>query len=88
MFFLPGFAESDHCFPGQSQQRGIIRRNSGGEFEFAEDLIFPGEIFFRGVKVEIPVDKCIKLLPVAVSIVVARSEERRGGKECRSRWSP
>ena len=27
-------------------------------------------------------------LPLAVEIVLGRSEERRVGKECRSRWSP
>src|SRR3712207_7119887 len=27
-------------------------------------------------------------LPVAVDLVLVRSEERRVGKECRSRWSP
>ena len=29
-----------------------------------------------------------KAEPMKVSIVIVRSEERRVGKECRSRWSP
>ena len=44
-------------------------------------------------KLGIPLDEQKKLSNVAVdavfdSVSVARSEERRGGKECSSRWSP
>src|SRR2546423_14923119 len=31
---------------------------------------------------------CPALLPAAASVLSVRSEERRVGKECRSRWSP
>src|SRR2546429_1422279 len=31
---------------------------------------------------------CVDVIPVTTQQVVKRSEERRVGKECRSRWSP
>ena len=30
----------------------------------------------------------IEAIPVCVEVDISRSEERRVGKECRSRWSP
>ena len=32
--------------------------------------------------------KWIKAIGVAATVIGVRSEERRVGKECRSRWSP
>ena len=45
------------------------------------------EIEVQGVKVE-AVKKDDKLVGEKVILISKRSEERRVGKECRSRWSP
>src|SRR5258708_11121760 len=37
---------------------------------------------------EVPVELVVNGKPIARKNIVARSEERRVGKECRSRWSP
>ena len=37
---------------------------------------------------EIPCAVCRDLIPLVQDGVASRSEERRVGKECRSRWSP
>ena len=36
----------------------------------------------------VKVDDLVWGIPLIVLILAARSEERRVGKECRSRWSP
>ena len=47
-----------------------------------DDLWHPGEVVVRGMR---PLRK----LGYELDVVTApRSEERRVGKECRSRWSP
>ena len=43
---------------------------------------------FFGAEAKIAVDTAEKLGYTAKSISLCRSEERRVGKECRSRWSP
>src|SRR3712207_9147600 len=51
-----------------------------------EALVDPPEVAFAGDATSPPVD-----VPEADALdqqLVARSEERRVGKECRSRWSP
>ena len=56
-----------------------------GEGQFQEDL------FYRidGVKLRVPpLRERLDDIPELVEAFIARSEERRVGKECRSRWSP
>ena len=55
----------------------LLPNFKGGEKEFAANMFFDGtNRIFKG-----------RLVPGA-SIGMHRSEERRVGKECRSRWSP
>ena len=42
--------------------------------------------FLPKVKIEVVVDD--SMLELAIEAILKRSEERRVGKECRSRWSP
>ena len=44
-----------------------------------EDIVF---LIFPNKK------ECLTIFPLLMLAVVFRSEERRAGKECRSRWSP
>ena len=53
---------------------------------FPEEFALAG-LAARGSNVELIADLCRKYAPRAVA-VLNRSEERRVGKECRSRWSP
>ena len=39
-------------------------------------------------KQDVKTNTIVVLVTVAIAAVVMRSEERRVGKECRSRWSP
>ena len=43
---------------------------------------------FCGVYVSYKCEAGLESLHIGVKIAVSRSEERRVGKECRSRWSP
>ena len=48
-----------------------------------------GEVMAIGRKFEEALQKAIRMLGTgAAGLVANRSEERRVGKECRSRWSP
>ena len=40
------------------------------------------------VKVELTISLGVEELKAAEQVALCRSEERRVGKECRSRWSP
>ena len=40
------------------------------------------------LKMELPIPYLLGGIFAAVACKIARSEERRVGKECRSRWSP
>ena len=44
--------------------------------------------FARGYKGEYVTSVMLSILGVASGLIPYRSEERRVGKECRSRWSP
>src|SRR3712207_9280868 len=46
------------------------------------------EVAGTGFAQELPEDPLVLLVAALAEAVVARSEERRVGKECRSRWSP
>ena len=41
-----------------------------------------------GPQIEVPVEEPVPAIHMPKSDILQRSEERRVGKECRSRWSP
>src|SRR5256712_12631054 len=51
------------------------------------DVVMPGTNGFQATRA-ITRDEATKHIPVIVVTSKNRSEERRVGKECRSRWSP
>src|SRR2546430_13088618 len=60
--------------------------------DFLEERLDPRGVLHRAIGTELDVgrDAQVQVLaqPVAHEAARARSEERRVGKECRSRWSP
>src|SRR3712207_9211120 len=64
--------------------------------EAAIDAMRPGlpgieidtTIFRPATFIEVALENLISSLLIGAGLVVVRSEERRVGKECRSRWSP
>src|SRR3989454_4250238 len=57
-------------------------------FTVARALLKPGRAYVDAVKLFEPYDRLREPLPQLRRDLVRRSEERRVGKECRSRWSP
>src|SRR3712207_9407204 len=53
---------------------------------YQSETLSPGHLHFMCLHLEQMLE--LSLPPVEVIIVENRSEERRVGKECRSRWSP
>ena len=56
--------------------------------ELVQEISFSAETFFKQMQSGIMPPQIFKLMTLALIIVTTRSEERRVGKECRSRWSP
>src|SRR2546427_1602181 len=50
--------------------------------------VVAGIVVFTGTSLAVPLDVLPALVLLSLSAVGIRSEERRVGKECRSRWSP
>src|SRR5690554_519495 len=69
------------CGPSGSGKSTLIRCLNGLE------KIDGGEIYVGGLPVHDPKTKSTEIAK-KVGMVFQRSEERRVGKECRSRWSP
>ena len=57
-----------------------------GERQAIDDVM--QEVSYAAVAQKAPLDDPSKVAPWLYQLVVRRSEERRVGKECRSRWSP
>src|SRR3989454_5142405 len=83
-----GAAERTHHFPPAGTPRTVFLQ--------ANRLAAPDDVRERGAAVITTPDlrwercdlKTVQLLPNVLAKQQARSEERRVGKECRSRWSP
>ena len=69
--------------------KNIVLNTLKEELEMKQKLNFNNalELLLRGEKIYSEVSKCTFLLDDD-TIFITRSEERRVGKECRSRWSP
>src|SRR5690348_18010731 len=63
---------------------GIAVSNSILIVEFTRELISQG----MAVREAVALGCRVRLRPVLMTSLATRSEERRVGKECRSRWSP
>ena len=60
----------------------IVKMSSMGDVVYAQPLATDLRAQFPDARIEWIVESAFSALPVL------RSEERRVGKECRSRWSP
>src|SRR5256885_5574263 len=75
---------------------GVIRgiffdRDSRAFYEFDPAcLVHAGEFSAEGLLIDLGLQQASRIFPsrVQVKSYLRRSEERRVGKECRSRWSP
>jgi glutamate--cysteine ligase len=72
----------DHTVPFSCS---VDLRNSGFKLAPVDTNLFPGG--FNNLNPDF-MPLCVQSMMVAVEKICPRSEERRVGKECRSRWSP
>src|SRR3712207_9344183 len=85
------FRSKGHCSPHACSGRDFLRYSKEGAYteELGEDNVVDE---YSNDKYEDKFHSCLSLecLPYAFLALMAleRSEERRVGKECRSRWSP
>ena len=86
-------------YPGFIKNKLIRKRKQKLESEFKEALLVVSALLSAGYSLENAVkesiaelkllyDKPTFIIPEFEYINLTRSEERRVGKECRSRWSP
>src|ERR1035438_1469616 len=81
----PECAQRSICFSGEAREGEEFRRNFSGDLDFVLGL--PGGF---DVVLKQPETATCKLSAGVANppLMAHRSEERRVGKECRSRWSP
>src|SRR3712207_6581162 len=86
-------ARPGHMYPLRYREGGVLKR--GGHTEAAVDLARMAGLYPAGVLCEVVTEDktAMARLPelerfAAKHGLLLRSEERRVGKECRSRWSP
>src|SRR5258708_25889118 len=74
---------------GNSVMKTIINGGYKGEMYpiHPKDDEIMGKKVYKSVK-DVPGEIDIAVFAIPANLVAARSEERRVGKECRSRWSP
>src|SRR5687767_15969267 len=78
--------------PGESLQLQLEPEQAFGEYDAQLVRVEPAERYGEGITVGMEVEEESRFYTVtdvaAGKVVLDRSEERRVGKECRSRWSP
>ena len=83
--------ESFHFLTAQNEKNGAVRQSVQSHFHVFRlrpyDLGVP-ELFVVLVVFTVGFAVGVAVAVLVVPAAVARSEERRVGKECRSRWSP
>ena len=79
------FRRPGHMFPLLARKNGVLERN--GHTEATVDLCRLAGLKEVGICCEVMKEDGT-MMRTPELIEVARSEERRVGKECRSRWSP
>ena|SRR5256885_13649818 len=81
---------------GKPFRKVDARAKCTGQTKFADDIVLPRMLFCKILRTHHPhaliknidISKAVALPGVIAVITSKRSEERRVGKECRSRWSP
>src|SRR5947207_8531054 len=91
-FFQAEDGIRDHCVTGVQTCALPIYLLAGSRTEGLKLLVFGGFCLVAAISARAFItsltDKVIKELEKKVAAVDKRSEERRVGKECRSRWAP